>query len=72
MKTKRFWICDLDHMGQHTGTYAAADIPECLVIRRKGLCYLSIDNVHDSGYIESAGTCFLFTSEEQAQRAALS
>lgn len=72
METKKFWICEIDRMGQRTGNYNAAEIPTRFVIKRGGFYYLGIDNVHDTGYIEPAGTCFLYTSEEQAQRAALS
>ena len=72
MRTKKFWICDYDQMGQRTGNYRAVELPMYFVIKRNGFYYLGIDNVHKSGYIEKAGTCFLYTSEEQAQRAALS
>jgi hypothetical protein len=72
MKTRKFWICERDNMGQRTGEYQAVELPAFLVINRGGCHYLAVDNIHKSGYVEPAETCFLHTSEEQAQRAALS
>lgn len=73
MRTKKFWYCEIDRMGQRTGNYNAANIPTCLVINRNGFNYLAVDMVHErTKAIEPAGTCFLYSSEEQAQRAALS
>lgn len=73
METKKFWYCEYDRNGQRTGNYYAANIPTCLVINRNGFNYLAVDMVHENtGAIETAGTCFLYSSEIQAQRAALS
>lgn len=72
MKTKKFWYCEIDQMGQRTGNYFGIDLPAFLVVKKDGFYYLGVDVVHNTGVIETAGTCFLFTSEEQAQRAALS
>ena len=72
MKTKRFWYCERDSMGQRTGNYYPLDIPTCLVVNKNGFNYLGVDMVHDTGVIETACTCFLYSSEIQAQRAALS
>lgn len=72
MEIVKFWYCEVDRMGQRTGNYYPLDIPACLVVNKNGFNYLGVDMVHDTGAIETAGTCFLFSSEEQAQRAALS
>lgn len=72
MKTKKFFICDLDTMGQRTGEYKAVEIPTLLVINRGGCFYLAVDYIHESGHTETGGTCFLYSSELQALRAALS
>lgn len=72
MKTRKFWICERDNMGQRTGEYYAAELPAFLVINRGGCYYLAVDNIHKSGYTEPAGACFLFSSELAALRAALS
>ena len=72
MKTKKFFICDLDTMGQRTGEYKAVEIPTLLVINRGGCFYLAVDYIHESGHTETAGTCFLYSSELHALRAALS
>ena len=72
MKTKKFWYCEVDRMGQRTGNYYPLNVPAALVIKKNGCYYLGIDVIHNTGATQTAGTCFLFTSEEQAQRAALS
>ena len=69
---KSFWYCEIDKTGQRTGNYYQIDIPVCLVVNKGGFNYLGVDMVHETGAVETAGTCFLFTSEVQAQRAALS
>ena len=72
MKTKKYWICELDNMGQRTGEYESVDLPQTLVTKKNGLSWLRISNVHKSGYIAPAGFTLLYTEETQAQRAALS
>ena len=71
-ETGRFYYCDMDHMGQRSGLYYSVTLPPWCVIERDGLFYSRISVVHKSGWEEPAGTCHLFTSEEQAQRAAWS
>ena len=70
MATKKFWYCEIDRMGQRTGNYYSVELPECLVIKKNGFLYCGIETVHNTGAIEEHA--FLYTSEEQAQRAALS
>ena len=70
MKTKKYWYCEVDRMGQRTGNYCSVDLPECLVIKKGGCLYSAIDTVHNTGAIVKH--TFLYTSESEAQRAALS
>ena len=70
MKTKKYWYCEVDRMGQRTGNYCSVELPECFVIKKDGFFYSAIDTVHNTGVIEKH--TFLHTSETEAQRAALS
>lgn len=70
MTTLKFWYCEIDRMNQRTGNYYPVGVPTCLVIKESGFYYLGVDLVHNTGVIEKHA--FLYTSEEQAQRAALS
>ena len=72
MKNRKFWLCRYDRHGQRTGDYYSMLLPEILTTKRDGLLWLAVDNVHESGYIQTAGTALLHTSEESAQRAAQS
>lgn len=70
MKTTKFWYCEIDQYGQRTGNYFPVEIPACFVMRKDGFFYCAIETVHNSGAIEEHA--FLYTSEAEAQRAALS
>lgn len=70
MKTKKYWYCEVDRMGQRTGNYFSVDLPGCFVIKKDGCLYCGIEIVHNTGVIEKH--TFLHTSETEAQRAALS
>lgn len=69
---RNYFYCELDRYGQRTGEYFKVALSDEFIIFRGGCKYLALSVVHSSGYIEEPGTAFLFTSEEQAQRAALS
>ena len=69
---RNYFYCELDRYGQRTGEYFKIALSENFIISRGGCKYLAFSVVHASGYIEESGKTFLFTSEEQAQRAALS
>ena len=67
-----YFYCELDCYGQRTGNYFKIALSDNFIISRGGCKYLAFSVVHQSGYMEEAGNTFLFESEEQAQRAALS
>ncbi len=70
MKTKKFWYCEIDRMGQRTGNYFPVELPACCVIAKNGFFFCAIETVHNTGAIEEH--TFLYTTESEAQRAALS
>ena len=69
---RNYFYCELDCYGQRTGNYFKIALSDNFIISRGGCKYLAFSVVHQSGYMEEAGNTFIFESEEQAQRAALS
>lgn len=69
---KKYFICDIDIYGQRTGEYHNIELPAFCVESRQGCNYCKLPVVHTSGFEAAPGSTFLFSSEIQAQRAALS
>ena len=70
--TKKYYFCGRDCYGQRNGLVYPTELNDRFVKHESGLNWLCVDMVHDSGYIETAGTCMLYTTEESTTRAALS
>ena len=69
---KTYYYCELDNTGQRTGNYYSIELPVMFVINRFGCEYCAFSIVHESGYIADGGKTFLYSSESEAIRAALS
>ena len=69
--TTKYYFCGRDCYGQRNGIVFPTELQDKYVKHESGLNWLRVDMVHESGYIEPAETCILYTTEESATRAAL-